>query len=130
MSLQSAGTDGYAVGDLNWFPSQKAQWVLGVETISSNIPKDFSLSDAYPNPFNPETKINFNLAKSANIKMIVYNLLGQKIKTLVSQEMNAGTYSVTWDGKDDFNKQVASGVYLFSFQAESFRTTKKVVLLK
>ena len=129
-ALQSAGTDGYALGDLNWFPSQKAQWVLGVETVSSQIPDKFSLSEAYPNPFNPETKINFNIAKSSNVKMIVYNILGQKIRTLVNQEMNAGSYSTTWNGRDDFDKQVASGIYLFSLETASFKTTKKVMLLK
>ena len=129
-ALQSAGTDGYALGDLNWFPSQKAQWVLGVETVSSQIPDEFSLSEAYPNPFNPETKINFNIAKNSNVKMIVYNILGQKIRTLVNQEMNAGSYSTTWNGRDDFDKQVASGIYLFSLETGSFKITKKVMLLK
>lgn len=129
-ALQNAGTDGYALGDLNWFPDQKEQWATGVEEISSEIPDGFSLSDAYPNPFNPETKINFNLAKSSNVKIIVYNILGQKVKTLVNQQLNAGSYSTTWNGRDDYERQVASGVYLYSLETESFKTTKKVMLMK
>lgn len=129
-SLQSAGTDGYAVGDLNWFPSQKAQWLTGVETVSSQIPDEFYLSEAYPNPFNPETKINFNIAKGSNVKIVVYNILGQAIRTLVNQELNAGSYTTTWNGTDNSGNQVASGIYLFSLEAQSFKTTKKVMLLK
>jgi hypothetical protein len=129
-ALQSASTHGYALGDLNWFPDQKEQWATGVEEISSEIPDGFSLSEAYPNPFNPETKINFSIPQNGNIKIAVYNLLGQKIKTLVNQEFNAGSYSATWNGKDDFGKQVASGIYLFRLETESFKTTKKVMLMK
>lgn len=131
VALQSAGTDGFALGDLNWFPDQKAQWLLtDVENYSPEIPAEFSLSEAYPNPFNPETKINFDIANSSHVKIIVYNILGQKVKTLVSQELNAGRYSSTWNGRDDFGKQVTSGIYLFSIETESFKAIRKVMLLK
>jgi hypothetical protein len=129
-TMQSAGTDGFALGDLNWFPDQKAEWLLGVEKTSSNIPTEFSLSDAYPNPFNPETKINFNISKNSNVRIIVYNLLGQKVKTLFDKEFGAGSYTATWNGVDESGRHVASGVYLFSLESGAYKITKKVMLLK
>jgi hypothetical protein len=130
-ALQSAGTDGYAVGDLNWFPEQKAQWIItDVKEVSKLVPDQFELSEAYPNPFNPTTNINFSVAKSGVVKLAVYNILGQKVKTLVNKEMNTGSYTVVWNGDDDFGKNVASGTYFFSLESDSFRSTKKLVLLK
>jgi hypothetical protein len=123
-ALMSAGTDGLPLGDLNWFPE-----LVGVQT-KDNIPIKYELSDAYPNPFNPETKIDFMISKSANVKLSIFNILGQKVKTLVNQEMNPGTYSATWNGKDESGNQVSSGVYLYSLETESFKTTKKVMLMK
>ncbi len=129
--LQTAGTDGFALGDLNWFPSQKAQWLTGVEkTENKTVPTQFTLSNAYPNPFNPSTNINFSVSKSANVRLIVYNILGQKVKTLVDQQMNVGNYKATWDGTDEVGKQVASGIYFYSLESQSFRSTKKMILMK
>ncbi|RJP74080.1 MAG: T9SS C-terminal target domain-containing protein [Ignavibacteriales bacterium] len=129
-SLIHGGTDGYALGDLNWFPEQKSQWATDVETISTVVPEQFKLSQNYPNPFNPETKIEFNIPKEGNIRIVIYNILGQKINTLVNQDFKAGSYSVTWNGKDQFGKQVATGAYLYSLETESFKTTKKMILMK
>ncbi len=129
-SLIHGGTDGYALGDLNWFPDQKATYVVGVETISKNVPEQYKLSQNYPNPFNPETKIEFNIAKEGYVKVVVYNILGQKIRTLLNQDFKAGSYSVTWNGKDDFGRQVSTGAYLYSLETESFKSTKKMILMK
>ena len=130
-SLQSAGTDGYALGDLNWFPSQKAQWLTAVEkTDNKTVPTQFTLSNAYPNPFNPSTKIDFSVSKTSNVKLIVYNVLGQIVKTLVNGEMNVGNYSATWNATDDLGKQVASGIYFFSLESQTFKSTKKMILMK
>lgn len=130
-SLLHAGTDGFAIGDLNWFPDQKASWVLGVERdVQSGIPSQYSLSNAYPNPFNPETKVNFNIPQVTKIKLVVYNLLGQRVRTLVDGELQAGAYSATWNGTDDFGRQMASGIYFFSLESQTFRATKKMILMK
>jgi hypothetical protein len=129
-ALQSAGTDGFAVGDLNWFPTQKAEWLTDVEKVTETIPTTFSLAQNYPNPFNPETTIEFSLPANETVRLVVYNLLGQKVKTLVNNEMKAGSYKTTWTGKDDFGKQVSSGIYFLSLESNSFRATKKMTLLK
>lgn len=129
-SLIHGGSDGYALGDLNWFPDQKLTYIVGVEKTSTVVPDEFKLSQNYPNPFNPETKIEFNVAKEGYVKIAVYNILGQKIRTLVNNDFKAGSYSVTWNGKDDFGRQVSTGAYLYSLETESFKTTKKMILMK
>ncbi|MFZ6032929.1 MAG: T9SS type A sorting domain-containing protein [Melioribacter sp.] len=128
--LQNGGTDGFAIGDLNWFPEQKNLWLTGVEEVNPEIPNEFTLSEAYPNPFNPTTKINFSLTKSSNVTLNVYNILGQKIRTLIDQKMSPGTYSATWNGRDDFGRQVSSGVYFIGLESDSFRAFRKIVLMK
>lgn len=100
------------------------QYVSDV-TERPEIPNGFALSQNYPNPFNPMTKINFDLGKASNVKLTVFNILGQKVVTLVDKFMNAGAYSV------DFNaSSLASGVYLYSIEAGDFKMNKKMVLLK
>jgi hypothetical protein len=131
-TLQSAGTDGFALGDLNWYPAQHKQWTLTDVKVDkgAKVPTTFALSNAYPNPFNPTTNIQFNIAKSENIKLVVFNILGQQVKTLVNGEMKAGSYTATWNGKDEFGKSVASGIYFYRLESQSFNSTKKMILMK
>jgi hypothetical protein len=106
---------------------------------------DFSLSHNFPNPFNPETKIQYSLCSRQrkegdgspfvvrgpiHTTLKIYNILGQLVKTLVDEPKEAGTYEVTWDGKDENGYQVTSGVYFYKLQAEDFIQTKKMVLIK
>jgi len=129
-SLLNAGTDGFAIGDLNWFPTQKASWLTGVKTLSTSVPKEYTLSQNYPNPFNPETKIDFTVTKPGVVKISIYNILGQKIRTLINQEFKAGAYNVTWDGRNDFGKVASSGTYLYSLETKDVRLTKKMIFMK
>ncbi len=130
-TLQHAGTDGFALGDLNWFPSQKAQWqVTGVKRVESTIPDKFTLSNAYPNPFNPTTNFNFTIAQSGLVRIAIYNILGQKIKTLINTEMQAGSYKATWDGTDNYGTHVSSGIYFYRMETQNFSATKKMILMK
>jgi hypothetical protein len=128
-ALQNAGTDGYALGDLNWFPDQKELW-LDVKSVTPEIPENYSISDAYPNPFNPETNVKFNLPQPASVKIIVYNLLGQKVKTLFNGELKAGTYNASWNGTDDLGGQVSSGIYFMSLESQQFNAIRKMILMK
>ncbi len=84
----------------------------------------------YPNPFNPQTNIAFTLPTSGNVSIDIYNLKGQKVKELVNDNYSSGRYSVLWDGKDDNNKQVASGVYLYKMRSGKYSSTKKMILMK
>ncbi len=105
-------------------------FVSAVEEPPSPIPTKFALNQNYPNPFNPSTEIRYELARGGSVELAVYNLLGQKIRALVNQNQPAGVYSVPWDGKDDFGRAAASGVYLYQLTAGAFKETRKMLLLK
>lgn len=90
-----------------------------------------SLLQNYPNPFNPTTKIGFSLDKDVkDVELTIYNIKGQKVKTLVKDSFAAGKYSYVWNGDNDNNKAVASGVYFYKLKAGSQTATKKMVLMK
>jgi flagellar hook assembly protein FlgD len=88
-----------------------------------------SLSN-YPNPFNPETKIVFNLPEEGNVKLIIYNIKGQRVKTLLDCYMSPGRSEMIWNGKDDNGKLVSSGVYFYQLVTEKKIITKKMMLIK
>jgi len=100
------------------------------ESDSPVLPESFELGQNNPNPFNPSTAIDFALPKSANVKVEIFNILGQKVKTLVDEYLSAGYKKVTWDGTDNTGKTVASGVYLYRMTADDFSATKKMMLMK
>jgi hypothetical protein len=90
----------------------------------------FELSQNYPNPFNPETKINYSIPVAGNVSMVIYNSLGQKIRTLFSGNQDAGWHKITWNGKDDFGKNVPSGIYLARIESGNNFKSIKMQLLK
>ena len=94
------------------------------------LPYRFELSQNYPNPFNPVTTIEYDIQRSVHVTIEVYNLLGQKVRTLVDREASAGSYSITWDGTKANGQPAATGVYLYRFQAGDHVETKKMLLLK
>lgn len=95
-----------------------------------SIPTRFSLRQNYPNPFNPETRIEYTLPKTAFVKLKVYNMLGQEVRTLVNEIQEAGLKSVVWDGKNNLGELVSSGVYVYRIVADEFTQSFKVVLMK
>jgi hypothetical protein len=94
------------------------------------IPADFSLSQNYPNPFNPTTNIKYGLSTDSRVSLVVYNILGQAVRTLVSADQEAGIYNVKWDGTNDFGSRVSSGIYIYRITAGNFVSTIKMNLLK
>ena len=94
------------------------------------LPNEFSLSQNYPNPFNPKTIIEFSLPQKSNVKLTVYNVLGQRMNVLVDKVLSAGKYTVTWDGTDYNGLSVASGIYFYRLETDGFLTSRKMVLLK
>jgi len=103
---------------------------IDFKSLKVGIPKQFDLSQNYPNPFNPETVIEYQLPKEASVRLQVYNLLGQHIRTLVDEQKEAGYHQVKWDGKDASGKQVTSGMYIYAIEAGDFRMTKKMVKMQ
>ena len=114
-----------ALADLGMYPT-------GFEAAEGpeNTPRSFSLKQNYPNPFNPETVIEYNLPKGCRVEIDVYNILGQKVRTLLEEHQNAGRHRVLWDGRDEKGKEVSSGIYLYRIKASEFSQTKKMVLLR
>jgi len=84
----------------------------------------------YPNPFNPETTISYQLPENGKAELVIYNIKGQKVKQLISEQLSAGQHSVVWDGRDENNKAVSSGIYFYKFKAGDFDKTRKMILMK
>ena len=99
--------------------------ITSVANNGNDLPKAYSLSQNYPNPFNPSTKIDFTLPKSGNVSLIVYDILGREITTLVNGNMNAGYYTINFNAS-----KLASGVYFYRIKAGDFINVKKLLLLK
>ena len=89
-----------------------------------------SLEGNYPNPFNPETTIAFSTKENGNISLDIYNIRGQKVRTLLNETKQAGKHTVVWNGKDDNGKNVASGVFFYRMKSGKFSSTKKMILMK
>ncbi len=100
----------------------------------ANDPDDVNLvtelKGNYPNPFNPTTHIEFSLKKAGNVELAIYNINGQKVRTLISEEMEADNHKVTWNGKDDRGNSVSSGTYFYRLQTSETTQTKKMLMLK
>ena len=103
----------------------KGYGYIGVTNNQNEIPKEFALTQNYPNPFNPTTVIGYMLPRSSNVKLIVYDMLGREIKTLVNEFKQAGSYNVSFDASS-----LASGVYFYRINAGDFTDVKKMMLVK
>jgi hypothetical protein len=95
------------------------------EERTQTVPTNFELSQNYPNPFNPTTTIRFSLPQSGNVKLVVFNLLGQVVANLVNGYKEAGTYNINWNAS-----KLSSGIYIYRIESNSFSVTKKMTLLK
>lgn len=94
------------------------------------LPERFGLEQNTPNPFNPSTAIGYQLAEAGDVRLAIYNLLGQEVRVLVSQRQVEGSFTATWDGRDAQGRRVASGIYLYRIQADGFSAVKRMLLLK
>ena len=102
-----------------------------VDAVSDpELPCGFRLSQNYPNPFNPQTQFELSLPHVSHVIVEVFNVLGQQVVTLVDKRLPAGSYRVTWDGKDYVGQEVSSGVYLYRLTADEFVQSRKMLLLK
>jgi hypothetical protein len=120
----SYGTSAYSVV---W---KFGTFFVGLKQIGTEIPKEFSLYNNFPNPFNPITKINFNIPslirRGAGVVLLkIYDILGREVTTLVNEKLNPGKYEAEFDGSN-----YASGVYYYKLETEYYTKTKKMVLLK
>jgi hypothetical protein len=104
--------------------------ITSAEDSETKIPNSFQLLQNYPNPFNPSTVIAYKLPIAGNVKLSIYNLLGQKIKTLVDLFQNAGEHLIVWNGTDDNSNPVASGIYFYCFEPGSMNFLRKMILMR
>jgi len=109
--------------NLNYIPNP-------VNSMQNNINSVITKLDNFPNPFNPSTEIRYDLSKETNVKLDIYNLKGQIIKTLISEYLQAGSYSTVWDGTNSTNSLVSSGIYLYKMQTDYGVNIKKCILFK
>ena len=108
----------------------KVSTLTGLDDQMVEIPKEFKLYQNSPNPFNPTTVIAYNLPRDSKVNLVIYNMLGQEIRTLVDGYQDAGFKSVTWDGRDNSGKQVSSGVYLYTLNSSDYTQSLKMILLR
>ena len=94
------------------------------------LPDEFALQQNYPNPFNPVTTLRYDLPENGLVTIIIYDMLGREVKTLINQSQNAGYRTVIWNATNDYGKPVSAGTYLYQIQAGEYISTKKMVLLK
>jgi flagellar hook assembly protein FlgD len=99
--------------------------------VVQTVPKTV-LEQNYPNPFNPTTTISFSIAQTSSyVTLNIYNIKGQKVKSLLNEKLDAGTHQVMWDGKDENGKSATSGIYFYKLNAGgNFSQTKRMILLK
>ena len=95
-----------------------------------NIPNDFNLRQNYPNPFNPTTNIQFSISNDMQLKLIVFDLMGNEVKTIINEFTPMGTYLATWDGTNNYGYVQSGGVYFYKLQSKDFTQIKKMTYVK
>ncbi|MCK4339405.1 MAG: T9SS type A sorting domain-containing protein [Candidatus Cloacimonetes bacterium] len=108
---------------------------FGTGNPQTEIPDEYALSQNIPNPFstsggNFTTKIQYSLPHSSNVSLKIYNIKGELVKTLVSENKSAGSYNVIWDGKNEYGNDVVSGIYFYKIQTDKFSEIKKMLLVR
>jgi hypothetical protein len=109
--------------------------VLKSKNLNENNPGHFELFQNFPNPFNSTTNISFYISQASNVKVLIYNSLGEQVKVIVDKSIDKGSHSIPWNGKDEFNKEVGSGIYFYKVltsnpQGQNDQIIKKMTLLK
>ena len=104
--------------------------VTSIDDADQLVAETFSLSQNYPNPFNPSTRIQYSVARAGKYQVVVFNVLGQRVKTLFNGFLPVGRYTITWNGVDEAGNPVSSGIYFYSLIGKDVQLTRKMILLK
>ncbi len=129
------GDDGYTLEGLKDLMKKKRASLLAKRGESKNdilseMPTEYKLYNNYPNPFNPNTSIKYSIPQNSFVTLKIYNMMGQLVKTLVSGNKNPGFYTVDWNGANENNSQVVSGIYFYRLESNNYASTEKMILLK
>lgn len=111
-----------------WSLTIDGGWALSVD--NNTIPEVFALHNNYPNPFNPVTNIRYDIPEASDVRIDIYDLVGKKVKTLVSKQHQPGRYKIQWNATNEFGSAVATGMYIYKIQAKDFVSVKKLLLMK
>lgn len=111
-------------------PTPEPGIINNVDDGSIAVVNDFMLEQNYPNPFNPSTEIIYHVKETGKVSIKIFDLLGREVKTLISEDQAPGIYSVTWNGDNNFNEKLSTGVYFYKMEAGSFVETKKMLMIK
>jgi flagellar hook assembly protein FlgD len=131
MNLTEIGIKNLIVGGSDGQLLSSDAMVTNTQAPEENtVPTEFALNQNYPNPFNPSTLIKFSVPQTSPVRITVYNMLGQQVRTLFSGVMEAGTQTLTFDGKDQSGRTLSSGTYIYRMSAGTFVETKKMMLMK
>jgi hypothetical protein len=123
--LTASGTNLFAGTNNGVWRRPLSEMVTSADPVATEWPHGYLLQQNYPNPFNPSTTITYELPKSSDVRLIVYDLLGREVSVLVNERMHAGTHEVQVDARN-----LASGVYVYHLQAGAFMSTKRMLILK
>jgi len=129
--IKGGKTYSYRLADVN-YQGEKVYHDLtnGFITVGELIPTTFELNDNYPNPFNPSTTIHYGLPEDAQISLVIYDILGREVSTLVSEVQEAGWYDVRWYGLDESGRPMSAGIYLLRIQTQNFVEVKRMILVR
>lgn len=108
----------------------RGEYVDFYHQLENRLPEKFSLAQNFPNPFNPTTTINYSLPNEVDVRLIIYSLTGQTVRTLVATKQLAGRHEINWNGTDDSGRQVSTGIYIYQITAGSYIETRRMLLLK
>ncbi|UCE07064.1 MAG: T9SS type A sorting domain-containing protein, partial [bacterium] len=127
----------FSAGQLIILPSKSVATLVGSTSGNltgviddAQLPQSYYLYQNYPNPFNPQTNIEFSIGEPIEVKLVIYNLLGQQVKTLTQGYYPAGRHKIAWDGRNDYDQLVASGIYFYRFKSDKYIKTRKCILLR
>jgi len=103
---------------------------VAIDSNSNLIPLDYVIEQNFPNPFNPETSITFGLPKESKVRIDIYNVLGQLTATLINETQSAGYHTIKWNGRDQFDNPMKSGIYLYRISTDGYTQTRRMILMK
>ncbi|NOZ03410.1 MAG: T9SS type A sorting domain-containing protein, partial [FCB group bacterium] len=109
---------------------RRAYRIPEMDAMSFTLPDKFALRQNYPNPFNPVTTIQYDLPTASDVRLVIYDILGREITTLVNGRMEAGYHRIMWDGRNQLGEKVASGVYIYLLKAGDYIGSKKLLMIK
>ena len=126
-SMSGPGPDELMIRIIEWF--SKPETISGIK-VTDNVPRAYHLHPNYPNPFNPETRIKFDIPRRGFVTLKIYDLLGREVTTLLSEMKEPGSWTVTWNAADHSGIRVPSGLYFYKLTADDFTSSRKMLLLR